>query len=114
MSDKVDRTWGYYRILHEDGNEVQLREMTINPGQRLSLQKHEKRNEFWFVTHGRAAVYTMDRSSDIELMGVFGRFQHLWVPRDEWHQLVNEGEEACRMIEIQFGEECDVNDVITR
>jgi len=109
---KIERTWGYYQVLHEDGREVQLRELTVNPGQRLTLQKHDKRSEFWFVTHGKATVYTMDSSSDIDLMGVFGRHQHVWIPRYEWHQLTNEGTEPLRMIEIQYGEECNVDDVV--
>lgn len=110
---KTLRTWGYYRVLHQDGREVKVKELTVEPGQKLSLQKHEKRAEFWFVTTGQATVYTLDSSSDVELMGVFGRHQHLWLPRLQWHQLANEGTEPLRIVEIQYGEDC-IEDDITR
>ena len=29
---KTERTWGYYRVLHEDGQQVKVKELTVNPG----------------------------------------------------------------------------------
>ena len=51
---KTLRQWGYYRILHEDGSTVKLKELTVDPGKALSMQRHDKRNEFWFVSQGIA------------------------------------------------------------
>jgi D-beta-D-heptose 7-phosphate kinase/D-beta-D-heptose 1-phosphate adenosyltransferase len=39
-SPKTERVWGYYRILHIDGPEVKVKELTVNPGCRISMQKH--------------------------------------------------------------------------
>lgn len=111
---KTERTWGYYRVLHQDGKQVKLKELTVAPGQKLSMQKHEKRSEFWFVTTGVATVYTLDVSSDIELSGVFGKNEHLWIRRGNWHQLANEGTEELRMIEIQYGDDCVEEDIVRK
>ena len=108
---KTIRPWGYYNVLHQDGQEVKVKELIVNPGDRLSLQKHYKRSEFWFVARGRATVYTVNRSSDVELMGVFGRHQHLWIPVGQWHQLSNEDTEPLHLIEIQYGENCIEEDI---
>lgn len=111
---KTDRVWGYYRVLHQDGREVKVKELTVDPGKKLSLQKHSKRSEFWFVAHGQATVYTINCSSDLELMGVFGRNQSLWIHNGQWHQLANESEEPLRLIEIQYGENCIEDDIIRK
>ena len=78
------------------------------------MQKHSKRSELWFVTTGQATVYTLDSSSDIELMGVFGRHQHVWIATNQWHQLVNEGKEPLRLVEIQYGEDCIEDDIVRK
>jgi cytidyltransferase-like protein len=108
---KTLRPWGYYRVLHQDGKQVKLKELVVDPGQHLSMQNHSMRAEFWFVTNGTATVYSLDSSSDMELMGVFGQHQHLWIQRNEWHQLCNEHAEPLRMIEIQYGDECAEVDI---
>lgn len=111
---KTERQWGYYRVLHQDGKNVKLKELTVEPGKRLSMQKHDKRSEFWFVTHGKATVYTLNVSSDIELAGVFSEHEHLWIHTGDWHQLANEGNEELRMVEIQFGENCVEDDIVRK
>lgn len=109
---KTDRPWGYYRVLHEHGKEVKLKELTVDPGKSLSMQRHEHRKEFWFVAQGQATVYTIDNSTtDSELVGVFGEHQYLFIGNNEWHQLCNEGKEPLRLVEIQYGDECTELDI---
>lgn len=108
---KTNRAWGYYRVLHEvDGAKV--KELTVEPGQRLSMQKHADRAEFWLVTQGTATVYTIDdRTTDADLTGVFQRHQCLHIPRGEWHQLINQGDQPLKLVEIQYGERCEEDDI---
>lgn len=110
---KTQRTWGYYRVLHQDGREVKVKELTVDPGKMLSMQRHGKRSEFWFVTHGEATVYTLDSSTDLDLIGRYTANEHLWIKTNQWHQLVNENSQPLRLIEIQYGEDC-VEEDITR
>lgn len=108
---KTERPWGYYRVLHENGKEVKLKELTVDPGKKLSMQKHKDRAEHWFVADGVATVYTVDKSTDTELHGVYKKFEHIHIARTEWHQLCNEGDTPLKVIEIQYGENCVEEDI---
>lgn len=108
---KVDRNWGYYRVLHEVGKNTKLKELTVNPGSCLSMQRHTNRSEFWFVAEGSASVYKLNSSSDTDLIDVFTKHQHIWIPCGEWHMLCNETDGELKLIEIQYGENCVEEDI---
>jgi cytidyltransferase-like protein len=109
---RTEKPWGEYRLLHDYGPEAKLKELTVQPGQRLSMQRHEKRSEFWFVAEGQATVYTIDpRTTDSELVGVFGKHQSVWINRGDWHQLVNDTDRPLQLVEIQYGEDCIEEDI---
>ena len=109
---KTQRAWGYYRVLHEVDNHVKLKELTVMPGQRLSMQRHSNRAEFWFVAQGEATVYTVDpHSTEYELMASPARHQSTWIKLNEWHQLCNETDQPLKLIEIQYGEDCAETDI---
>jgi D-beta-D-heptose 7-phosphate kinase/D-beta-D-heptose 1-phosphate adenosyltransferase len=110
-ASKTERPWGYYRVLHEHGSRVKVKELTVEPGQRLSMQRHSDRAEHWFVVEGTAAVYTINRKSDQELLGEFTQFQHIHIDREEWHQLCNETDQPLRVVEIQYGVNCVEEDI---
>lgn len=110
-SPKTVRSWGYYRVLHEPSKKVKLKELTVDPGKSLSMQRHTDRAEFWFVSEGEATLYSLDRSTDVELVGKFVEHQHMWIPKTEWHQLANETDKPLRVIEIQFGDQCVEEDI---
>ena len=112
---RTERTWGYYRVLHEVGANTKLKELTVNPKTCLSMQRHEKRAEFWFVAEGEATVYTVDpHSTDYDLMASPARHQHTWIKLGEWHQLCNETNQPLKLIEIQYGEDCVEEDIERR
>jgi len=110
-SPKTERPWGYYRVLHENGKEVKVKELTVDPGQCLSMQKHEKRAEHWFIAEGNAEVYTLNRSTDVELLGVFHKHQSLHIKKSEWHQICNPGSVPLKIVEIQYGTDCVEEDI---
>lgn len=108
---RTQRLWGYYRVLHEAPG-VKVKELTVDPGAALSMQRHEQRAEFWLVASGEATVYTLDTAStDMELRGRYQRHEHLHISTHEWHQLVNEDPNPLRIIEIQYGEACEESDI---
>lgn len=111
-SPKTERVWGYYRVLHEVGKEVKVKELTVDPGKRLSMQRHKDRAEHWFVSEGEATVYTIDRSTtDLKLQGVYGKHKSLHICKTEWHQLCNETDKPLKVVEIQYGDECVEEDI---
>lgn len=108
---KTERQWGYYRVLHEPNKNVKLKELTVDPGKSLSMQRHRDRAEFWFVSEGIASVYTVNNSTDYEPLGTFKEHQHIWIPEESWHQLRNETDKPLRIIEIQYGRNCVEEDI---
>lgn len=112
---KTERPWGYYRVLHENGVEVKLKELTVNPGKCLSMQKHKDRGEIWFVSEGIATLYHIDdRTTDCELSGHYNKFQTMFISKNEWHQLCNETDQPLKIIEIQYGDQCVEEDIERR
>jgi cytidyltransferase-like protein len=111
---KTERLWGYYRVLHEPNNRVKLKELTVEPGKHLSMQRHKNRSEFWFVSEGAASVYTINKSTDAEMVGMYREHQHIWIPKDSWHQLCNETDQPLKIIEIQYGDNCVEEDIERR
>lgn len=108
---KTERKWGYYRVLHEANDHVKVKELTVDPGKSLSMQRHNQRLEQWFVAEGTATLYTINRSSDTELVGNFEQFAMIHIKINEWHQLVNETDKPLKIIEIQYGNECIEEDI---
>jgi D-beta-D-heptose 7-phosphate kinase/D-beta-D-heptose 1-phosphate adenosyltransferase len=108
---KTGRAWGYYRVLHEQGQEVKVKELTVLPKTCLSMQRHQDRAEHWFVSEGIATVYTVDQSTDMDLLGEFTRFQHIHINRHQWHKLCNETDQPLKVVEIQYGDQCIEEDI---
>lgn len=112
---KTQRTWGYYRVLHEVGSNTKLKELTVLPKTCLSMQRHDQRAEFWFVAEGTATVYTLDQAStDADLKCQLEVHEHTFIRCHEWHQLCNETDQSLKLIEIQYGANCVEEDIERR
>jgi cytidyltransferase-like protein len=106
---KTQRPWGYYRILH-DVPGCKVKELTVNPGKRLSMQKHNLRSEYWLVSEGSGIVNRW--SEEMELPPVLlNKHDEYCVPVEEWHQLTNPTDKDLRVVEIQYGENCIEEDI---
>jgi D-beta-D-heptose 7-phosphate kinase/D-beta-D-heptose 1-phosphate adenosyltransferase len=110
-SPKTIRNWGYYRVLHSVDTTLKVKELTVEPGKCLSMQRHTQRGEFWFVASGTATIYTLNASSDFELMAVVEPHYHVWIDNRQWHQLRNEHAVPLKVVEIQFGTQCEESDI---
>ena len=55
MQNKVEKPWGWYKDLERHHNLV-IKKLHVNPGQKISLQKHFERDEFWYVLSGIGKV----------------------------------------------------------
>lgn len=107
---KTLRPWGYYRILHEvDGCKV--KELTIDPGKSLSMQKHFNRNEYWLVSEGMCDVNSMLDTGYALPTKTLSKHKSYHIPVGEWHRLNNPYNEPCRIVEIQYGGECVEEDI---
>lgn len=110
---KTERQWGYYRVLH-DVPGCKVKELTIEPGKSLSMQKHFKRSEYWLVTHGMCQVNSTMPNGYVLPPTLMNEHHSKHIPQGEWHQLVNPYEIPCRIVEIQYGSECAEEDIERR
>lgn len=101
---KTPRPWGYYRIIH-DMPGTKVKELTVEPGQSLSMQRHSQRSEYWIVSEGRCRVELDSGIKDLNL------HDSLTIPVGAWHRLSNPFDEPCKIVEIQYGKNCAEEDI---
>jgi cytidyltransferase-like protein len=107
---KTERQWGYYRVLHEVIG-CKVKELTVEPGKSLSMQRHQHRAEYWLVTHGACIVNSMMTGGYALPPTMLKEHLEYKVPIGEWHQLTNPYEVPCKIVEIQYGEQCIEEDI---
>jgi len=101
---KTVRSWGYYRVLHEvEGTKV--KELTVEPGQTLSMQRHADRSEYWIVTEGECQVANGTDTTIVR------KHQTVQIATGNWHQLSNPFTVPCKLVEIQYGARCVEEDI---
>lgn len=109
-SPKTERAWGYYRVLHEVPG-TKVKELTINPGQSLSLQRHAKRAEYWHVSEGQCiAEQQMENGYHMPAQQL-SEHMSIHIPIHGWHRLLNPFSTPCRIVEIQYGSDCSEEDI---
>jgi cytidyltransferase-like protein len=107
---KTLREWGYYRILH-DVPGCKVKELTVEPGKRLSMQRHFMRHEFWHVAEGKCVLdMKLPSGYSLPTMDLVTHSQ-IQIPQGDWHRLSNPYSVPCRIVEIQYGEECIEEDI---
>jgi len=98
------RPWGTFTVL-ADAADCKVKRLTVDPGQRLSYQRHQRRSEHWVVVVGRALV-TLD--------GVDHRLEPgeaIDIPRGAAHRVTNAGTEELVFIEVQLGDYFGEDDI---
>jgi cytidyltransferase-like protein len=107
---KTERDWGYYRVLHEVPG-MKVKELTVNPGCSLSMQRHNLRAEYWIVSDGEAVVNRQIESGYSLPSVTMQKHIEYQVPVREWHQLTNPFDIPVKVVEIQYGEQCVEEDI---
>ena len=107
---KTERQWGYYRVLHEVPG-MKVKELTVDPGKSLSMQRHQSRSEFWIVSEGQA---TVNRATPLNFdlpSAELNKHDQLHIVKQEWHQLTNPYTHPLKIVEIQYGDRCIEEDI---
>lgn len=102
---QVHRPWGYYQSIHM-GDRFQVKRITVNPGAKLSLQKHFHRAEHWVVVNGTAMV---TRDSEQILLR---ENESVFLPLGCVHRLENPGKVPLNLIEVQSGPYLGEDDIV--
>jgi len=101
------RSWGSFEVL-EEGAGYKVKRLVIEPGHRLSLQRHRFRAEHWVVVAGAPRVVVGGRVRRLRPRGTVD------VPRGAWHRIENPGRRPVVIIEVQHGPRLDEDDIVRR
>src|SRR5882757_7366349 len=101
---RIYRPWGYYQGV-DIGARYQVKRIGVNPGARLSLQKHFHRAEHWVVVKGTAEVTV---GADIRAAH---ENESVYIPIGSVHRLANPGKIPLELIEVQVGSYLGEDDI---
>lgn len=92
----AERPWGAFQQFVSN-EQVTVKIITVQPGHRLSLQRHDHRGEMWAVLDVPIDITVDDR----EWVAEPG--ETVWVPRGSVHRMGNSGDRPGRLLEVGFG-----------
>jgi mannose-6-phosphate isomerase len=98
------RPWGKYDVLLEDNN-VKIKRIIVEDMKRLSLQTHENRDEYWFITAGQGIVTVDDHQQEVRAG------MQLTILRGEKHRVQALGGQLV-FIEVQHGAYLGEDDIV--
>lgn len=103
--EKVEhRPWGSYESIRKE-NSFQIKKIVVEPGQKLSLQKHKHRAETWVVVSGRGQVIKGNETFALTA----GSYIH--IRQGEIHRMTNPSNEPLVFVEVQFGQYLGEDDI---
>lgn len=96
MIDSDNRPWGRWEeYLNEPGYRV--KRIIVNPGKRLSLQKHALRAEHWVIVQGGGLMTQDEKSYPVGVGDV------VFIQKGQVHRIENDRDDYLVLIETQFG-----------
>ena len=99
------RPWGKYEILR-DTELFKSKVITVEPGQRLSYQSHNKRAEHWIVVAGYGEVTLNDQVRKV------AHGDYIFIPLKAKHRIACTGAKPLQFVEVQVGEYFGEDDII--
>jgi len=100
----VYRPWGSYDSV-DSGPNYQVKRITVNPGARLSVQKHKYRAEHWVVVEGVAKVHVDGVDHVLQAN------DSVYIPKGAVHCLANESKLPLQLVEVQSGSYLGEDDI---
>jgi mannose-6-phosphate isomerase len=98
------RPWGYYTVLSDEPDH-KVKRICVFPGMRLSLQRHSRRAEHWYLVRGEAIVTIGDRELSLR------PGEAVDIPCGVAHRLRNPGAMETAFIEVQTGDYFGEDDI---
>jgi len=106
LGESDERPWGRWKVT-EVGRGFIKKEIEVNPGELLSLQKHDYRNEEWIIRKGHGCVILDGQKRDIFAGDT------IIIPLGSWHRIHNTSATKTLVFhETQYGDVLDENDII--
>ena len=105
LGRSVCRPWGkFVNLIEKDG--FRVKRIVVNPGKRLSLQKHYHRSEHWTVVKGTGQIQINDKEF------ILRPNESTYIPIGSVHRLTNIGKISLEIIEVQVGEYLEEDDIV--
>jgi cytidyltransferase-like protein len=109
MKNKVgsffNKPWGKYRIL-SSGKNYKVKDIFINPNEKLSLQFHHKRSEHWIVVEGNGEVQLDDKVFECKTG------DHIYIEIGQKHRISNIGNQKLILTEVAIGNYIEEDDIV--
>lgn len=102
---EVYRPWGHYDSI-DNGERFQVKRITVNAGEKLSVQMHHHRAEHWIVVSGTANVTVNEKVT------MLTENQSIYIPIGAVHALENPGKIPLELIEVQSGSYLGEDDIV--
>lgn len=102
----TQRPWGFYTVLKEEKN-YKVKLINVLPKKRLSLQKHKKRAEQWFVVSGVAKITCGKKVVYLK------KGETLRIEKNTPHRLENPSKtQILEIVEVSYGSYLGEDDII--
>lgn len=101
------RPWGGFETI-QVGAGYKVKRLVVEPGHRISLQRHRFRAERWVVVAGAPRIVVGERVQRLKPGGT------VEVPRGAWHRIENPGRRPVVIIEVQHGSRLGEEDIVRR
>lgn len=92
----IYKPWGSFTVL-DDQKTYKVKKLVVIPGQKLSLQMHNYRSEYWYVVSGVVKV-TIDAR-----VKILNKGESIYIPQKSKHKIENLSTKNAEIIEIQTG-----------
>lgn len=99
------RPWGEYKVLLDEPY-TKVKEITVNPKGRLSLQSHKHREEHWTIVQGVGEVTIGDTDFRV-YPGI-----SIFIAKGAIHRIYNPENSILKFIEVQLGDSFDEDDIV--
>jgi mannose-1-phosphate guanylyltransferase/mannose-6-phosphate isomerase len=100
----IKKPWGSYTVL-DTGPAYLLKRIEVLPGETLSLQSHQHRSEHWTIVSGIADIVRDEEKFQLKTN------ESITIPNNTKHRLGNSSSDLLIIIEIQFGNILEENDI---
>ncbi len=105
LNYQEERPWGYFVNLIEEKT-LKVKKLVIHPGQKISFQFHNHRDEKWFAIKGKGLVYIERKKLEFKKGSFFE------IIKGQKHSIENTGKLNLEFIEIQFGKKVVEEDIV--
>ena len=105
----TDKPWGSYQVLLSEPN-LKVKKITVKAGNRLSLQRHSRREEYWTIISGHGIVTKGFYRPNLDTYSAF-KGVSFHIDKEEIHRIEATTEDIV-FIESQIGSYLEEDDIV--